>query len=74
MLTDGENKCVIDCQARTLGLHDVKIVALGMRGRMAKDKVVGRILSAVHYRKSQSHRVWNVSAGVHKALLAGVEL
>jgi hypothetical protein len=41
---------------------------------MSKHEIVGRVLSSVHDRKSQSHRVRDISAAVHETLLAGIDL
>ena len=59
MLADAKDKSVVDDQACTLRLCDVKIVTLGVRCRVARCKGIRRILSSVEerHRQSQSMRI-----------------
>jgi hypothetical protein len=74
VLSHGEDKGIVDREAGALGLHDVQIVSLGVRRGMTQDKVVWRVFSRVHHWQSEGHWMRDVAAGVHKPLLAGVDL
>lgn len=47
MLAHAEDKGVVDYQTMTLWLDDVEVVALGVRGRMAKEEVEGWVRAGV---------------------------
>jgi hypothetical protein len=72
MLADGEYECVVDSQLSTLRLNNVQVVALSVRGGMAKDKFIWRIFSGVDDWECKGKRVRYVSAGVHEPLSAGI--
>lgn len=47
MLSYAENKGIIDDQTSALRLSDVEVMSLGMRGRMASEEGIRRVLSLV---------------------------
>lgn len=47
MLADSEDESVIAGEAVTLGLDDVKVVALGVRGGVAGEEGIRGVLAAV---------------------------
>ena len=74
VLADGEDEGVVEREALALRLHDVDVVALGVRGGVARDELVGRVLARVDDGKRERQRVRDVLDAVHEPPLAGVHL
>ena len=57
MLTNGEDKRIVDSQSRALGLHYVEIMALRMGDWVTQHKVIRWVVTSVGYWKSKGKRM-----------------
>lgn len=73
MLAHVEDEGVVHDEALALGLDDVEVVALGVGGGVAGQKIVRRVLPDVRDGQGEREGVRVVFDAVHEAALAGVD-